>query len=80
MQILEIVLWFIVAICICMVAAKFMATLADSFFRANDEKYREERSSGGSPPWWPLWWWGLWQDIGLLVFAAILILIVWYLI
>ena len=79
MQILEIILWFIVAICICMVAAKFMAILADSFFRANDTEYREERSSGGAPPWWPLWWWGLWQDIGLLVFAALLILVVWYL-
>ncbi len=80
MQILEIILWFIVAICICMVAAKFMATLADSFFCANDEEYREERSAKGAPPWWPLWWWSFWQDIGLLVFAGLLILVVLYLI
>lgn len=80
MQILEFIIWLIAALCICMVAAKLMAYAADLYFRANDIEYREQHARSGSPPWWPLWWWSLWQDLGLLIFATLLILIVIWLI
>ena len=76
MLILEVILWFVVAMCICMVAAKFMASIADGFFRANDAEYRTENPKGGAPPWWPLWWWSFWKDLGILLFAGLLILII----
>ena len=80
MLILEIVLWFIVAVCICMVAAKGMACGADAFFRAHDEEYRSQHARGSAPSWWPLWWLSIWQDLGLVLFAGVLILVILYLI
>ena len=80
MLVLEIILWFIVAVCICMVAAKFMASLADGFFRATDSEYRNANPKGGMPPWWPLWWWGIWRDVAILLFAGLLIAVILWLI
>ncbi|MEE2906565.1 MAG: hypothetical protein VX527_01910 [Planctomycetota bacterium] len=80
MKILEIVLWFLSAIGICVVAAKIMAMVADRILRVTGAETDEEATVDGRPAWWPLWWWETRVDVMIIVLVIIMVVVnIWVL-
>lgn len=80
MKILEIVLWFLSAVGICVVAAKVMALLADRILRAAGSETEVDVTVDGRPAWWPLWWWETRVDVMIIILVIIMVVVnIWVL-